>query len=349
MKLLSGNRIAAVVLFFTGFYLLISCNPSRGNDTRINSFYYWKGNFEMHEKDIERLKALNVKKLYLKFFDVAYNTVNGPHPQGQLFFATAIPDSFEIVPVVFITNQCFLKSDSQAVAELAEKMASRILTEIKRTRTGNRVKEVQIDCDWTKSTRDKYFFFLQQLSKGIKYKLSATIRLHQYKYNKNNVPPVDRGLLMCYNVDILDDPNTSNSLFSKSEAMKYIEGVTYPLPLDLAFPVYSWGIEFRQQSFEGIVNGITRNLLDKTPAFTLTDKPNTYRCTRDTLFFDHHFTAGNTLRVEEVNFADLKEVGSYLKEHIPNDTASIILFHYDEKWINDDNQKEISDIFTSAH
>lgn len=329
--------------------LIISCDLSSSRGVKYNAFYYWKGSFYMNGSDISRLKELDVRKLYLKYFDVAYNATEGPHPEGQIFFSSAIPDSFEIVPVVFITNQCFVKSDSDAVVKLATRVVTRLKKEIQRTQTGVRVKEIQIDCDWTKSTRDKYFYFLSTIRSYQPYAVSATIRLHQYKYHKNNLPPVDRGLLMCYNVDQLDDPETANSLFSKDETMKYIRGVKYPLPLDVAFPVFSWGIEFNQASFEGIANGITSKLLNSTPAFVKTDKPGVYRCTRDTFLFNHYFDAGNSVRVEEVDFEDLKQVSAYLKHHIPNDTSTIILFHYDNELINDGNQQEISALFASGH
>ena len=61
--------------------------------------------------------------------------------------------------------------------------------------------EIQIDCDWTKSTKDKYFYLLKKIKELSKKEISCTLRLYPYKYPEiMGVPPVDKAMLMCYNL-----------------------------------------------------------------------------------------------------------------------------------------------------
>ena len=67
--------------------------------------------------------------------------------------------------------------------------------------------------------------------------LSATIRLHQLKFiGESGIPPVDKGLLMCYNMGDLHRLRISNSILETAELKKYIKQLSvYPLKLDVAF------------------------------------------------------------------------------------------------------------------
>ena len=86
-------------------------------------------------------------------------------------------------------------------------------------------KELQIDCDWTESTRDKYFHLLSTLRNELernKQIISATIRLHQVKYAAiTGIPPVHRGMLMYYNMGKINATD-NNSVYDKKIAEKYI-------------------------------------------------------------------------------------------------------------------------------
>ena len=82
--------------------------------------------------------------------------------------------------------------------------------------------------------------------------LSATIRLHQVKYYKQaGIPPVDRGMLMFYNMGKLNALTAENSIYNSNDAAGYIETVDdYPLKLDLALPAFSWAVHFRNSYSE---------------------------------------------------------------------------------------------------
>ncbi|MGG2305049.1 hypothetical protein ACE4Z6_26875, partial [Salmonella enterica] len=93
----------------------------------------------------------------------------------------------------------------------------------------------QIDCDWTLGTKEKYFSLLKRIKERMALPLSCTIRLHQVKYQaKTGVPPVDRGMLMYYNMGHVEGATETNSIYDPANADKYVSYVKdYPLPLDV--------------------------------------------------------------------------------------------------------------------
>ena len=100
------------------------------------------------------------------------------------------------------------------------------------------IKEIQIDCDWTDSTRNRFFRFTRTLGKLAHAEhslISATIRLHQIKYfERTGIPPVDRGVLMFYNMGKLAAASERSSIFNTEDAEKYTSRLSqYPLPMDL--------------------------------------------------------------------------------------------------------------------
>lgn len=137
---------------------------------------------------------------------------------ADISFSSLVPAQTKIVPVVFITNQTLENIDTTATKLLAFKISKRIQGII----TTNQLptpEEIQIDCDWTGGTREKYFLLLTELQKFPLFQntiWSATIRLHQVKFMENTgIPPVDRGMLMFYNMGNIEDINTPDSIYDK--------------------------------------------------------------------------------------------------------------------------------------
>ena len=84
---------------------------------------------------------------------------------------------------------------------------------------------------------------LEAFKKEYRYQLSATIRLHQVKYREETgVPPVDYGVLMYYNMGHISAMG-ANSIYDRSTALRYLGKLReYPLPLDIALPMFAWGV-----------------------------------------------------------------------------------------------------------
>jgi hypothetical protein len=193
----------------------------------------------------------------------------------------------------------------------------------------NRFREVLIDCDWTEKTKKNYFYFLEQLKAqpGKKYTLSATVRLWQYKERKKaGVPPSDRILLMCYNTQSPASYATSNSIASPKLIGEYLDAPAYPVKTDVALPIFSWSILFREQHFEGILSDITdADCLSDTASFRQI-KSNFFAFRHDTIIGNKYIRTGDELRIEKIQDKDMERIISAVSIHVDLDKDSKITF-----------------------
>jgi hypothetical protein len=227
--------------------------------------------------------------------------------------------------VLFITNETFQQCDADQLTQLALKIPQLITSQL----ANNRIaapKEIQIDCDWTATTKDKYFLLLQLLKKTELFKdktLSVTIRLHQVKYrSETGVPPADRGLLMCYNMGNLQKPETKNSIIETSVLEQYIgRAKEYPLPLDMALPIFDWWVWFRGNEYMGLVYAETLQPTDSKK----------WKAQRDTSFNGYTFKAGDWLRYEGSDVSEINKAILLLKAQRNCPEQNIILYHLDAK------------------
>ena len=228
-----------LILMALSLLLLPSCNRKTADSSDGNAIYYWRTTFTLNSYERDFLKKNNVSKMYVKFFDVASDW-QGVAPVGTLIFLDSVPKEIEIVPTVFITSSAIGQYD---------KYMLKMFNRIKAMAEVNDVafKEIQIDCDWTESSKDDYFEFMKQFRKLLKkndIKLSATIRLFQLEYE---VPDADYGVLMCYNTGELDNWETSNSIISQDVVTNYVSYLKkYDMPLSIAFPQFSWNVVFNK-------------------------------------------------------------------------------------------------------
>jgi hypothetical protein len=197
-----------------------------------------------------------------------------------------------------------------------------------------RLGEVQFDCDWTAGTRAQYFAFLREAKKLFgDQRISSTIRLYQYKYPaRAGVPPVDRGMLMCYNAGNIKDPGTVNSIFDRREVMSYLDGKqVYPLPLDYALPVFEWALLYRGGKFEAILStaqrlreyGYQHYLKDVTDRHATVSEDFTYGYTSQSIFVRQ----GDEIRFERPDMNDVAAVVAWLHEHKQAGDAALTFYH----------------------
>lgn len=214
------------------------------------SAYYWSTTWESDSALTSFLESNGVDKIYLRFFDVVVDDDDKVMPNATLRFADAVPDSIEVVPTVFIVNGCMKKD----VSNLDQLLMKRIL-QMCETHDVLNVKEIQIDCDWSPSTRKSYFDMLSRLRSSLHAKglrLSATIRLHQLG---EAPPPVDHGVLMMYNTGDVSNKD-KNPILDLDDCAPYLPNLSkYDLPLSAAYPVFSWDLLFRESHFVGILHG----------------------------------------------------------------------------------------------
>ncbi len=194
------------------------------------------------------MKEHKVERLYVRYFDVVMDGNGNPVPNATIQFDSVVNCKQEIIPTVYIINDCM----RQKQTGLAEKLLSRLL-QMNETHGIGKVREIQIDCDWTQTTRQNFFAFLDELhiltqQKGIT--LSATIRLHQLS---QPVPPVDCGVLMVYNTGDLRKLEVEKPILDINDVKPYLGHLkSYDLPLASAFPIYKWELVFRNGKFVDI-------------------------------------------------------------------------------------------------
>jgi hypothetical protein len=226
---------------------LASCKAAASSDgpPAGRAFYYWRTTFALSSAERAALSEARVSTLYVRVFDLGWSAIESrAEPLGALTATEPAPAGVEVVPVVYVKNEVFQQLARDRIGELARTTWAAVR---ERTTILGAPHQLQLDCDWTPSTRDAYFEFLRQLRQVAGVPLSATIRLHQIKFReKTGVPPVERGMLMFYNMGTFNAALGQRAIFDAPIAAQYLERLpSYPLPLDLALPVYSWTVQLR--------------------------------------------------------------------------------------------------------
>lgn len=213
-------------------------------------------------------------------------------------------------------------------------------------RKGLAVGRVQIDCDWTATTRARYFALLRALKRQLSpCELSVTVRLYPFKYpQKMGVPPVDRGMLMCYNIRPFDKLEEQSSILDLATAQQYLEGARpYPLPLDVALPVFSWGILFRGNTFKGIVSHLTSKEIARLGYFRRQGE-RTYLSTADTSFHAFFLRQGDVLRLEQPTCAELEAVAE-LTRPLTTPRSRVALFSLDTTLFSQYSHDQLTEVY----
>ncbi len=249
--------------FLMVFIILLhaSCYQDKKTQT-LRSAYYWSTTWNMDSSKINFIQKHDIKRIYLRFFDVVKEEGGEIMPNATLQFLSPIPQNLEIVPVVYIVNDCMkpnahIKGTDNKTAPnslLADKILTRIL-QMCESNDIQQIHEIQIDCDWTATTQEAYFSFLKELREKANTKdilLSATIRLHQLSMFP---PPVDKGVLMMYNTGDVKQLKSQKPILDMKDVAPYIQHLAdYPLPLSAAYPLFRWHILFRGNKFVGFMH-----------------------------------------------------------------------------------------------
>lgn len=302
------------------------------------SFYYWKSNYQLDSTERKVLQENNVQQLYVRYFDIVYDeTAKAAIPLAPVHFNKE--DILNpIVPVVFIKNKVFEELDSVAIYNLVDKTMT-MLNQINKS-VGIKSRALQIDCDWTSSTAAKYFYFLKQLREKLDAHedggtfaslamLSATIRLHQIKYpEKAGIPPVDKGVLMFYNMGEINNSEV-NSIYDQQTSQKYLSSLSaYTLRLDIALPIFAWGIHMRDGKIVELLNKMDARDFQNKEEFEQISA-NRYRAVSAFFKNGFYFQAGDEVKVEEVNEKDFTPMIADLKKSYPNQFQQVIFYDLD--------------------
>lgn len=340
-----------VILFF--LLMLLSCtyNPSFHNDG--NGIYYWRTTLSLNDAERKFLKKHNVTRMYIKFFDVGEDFGASDAriiPKATIQFKDSLPTEIEIVPTIYITTSA-MEAMQLKEEEYAEKIFRRIHAICRRN--GIEFKELQLDCDWTKSTR-KYFFKLCEEVKQCMdstQTLSSTIRLHQLTQSP---PPVDKGVLMVYNTGNLMKMTTANSIFSRRDIEPYLMDnrlENYALPLDVAYPAYGWSVMFHPGKDKFYFNRIMRQTdFSSYSGLKQIDK-NMFEATEDINLNPENDTwngvyKGCRIRLERPTAREILEIKGMIEKRLKDKSHRNILYHLDESQLSHYSDNEIDKIYS---
>lgn len=316
--------LALLVLAFS------ACHRDEGPSTR--AIYYWRTALSLRPVERALLDSLGVDRLYVKYFDVDIDEAGEPLPLAQLEVDTSLLQNLEIIPAIFITNRTLERCSHTQLDTLAQRI-DRKIAEL-HTPFGSRpLREIQIDCDWTQGTRAVYFYLLKKLREQIGFqniRLSATIRLHQVRYfNKTGVPPVDRGMLMFYNMGDVENWQEPNSILNIKKAEPYLKGASrYPLPLDLALPAFGWGVLFRDGRMIRLIYPIDEQVFADANRFQRLGMQR-WEVVKSTYLDGHYLYRGDRIRVEIAAPGEIRQSAALLKHSLRREQRTLALYHLD--------------------
>lgn len=327
------------ILFF--LILLNSCQQKREVNT---SFYFWKTVYQTNAVEQNYVQHANSHQLFVRILDVDKNLNGEISPVAPIKFKDPIPANLELVPVVFIVNDALKEINDAQIEKLAKNIVQFVDGKVKQAGK-SAYGELQIDCDWTATTRLNYFSLLEEIKKQSSDKvISSTLRLHQLKnQEKSGIPPVDKVLLMCYNMGNLRKYGTQNSILDMKELEKYVDKNLgyYPMPIDVGLPLFSWAVVFRNQNYAGISKRLKFEDLQVETKFLKTVN-GLYVVQTDLPEFGLY--KNDEIRFEASKFADIKESAVYLSKYLSDKPINLLFYHLDELTLKKFDTHELEEI-----
>ena len=315
------------VFFLFAILIMTSCNHE---SIKSYTFYYWRTHLSLNKAEKAALEKATTPYIYTRFFDI--EKVNGKfQPVAVITKDQTFKTDKEIIPVVFIKNDVFYDITSNEINFLVENVSS--LIKKKQSEFGFKIStQIQIDCDWTAGTSKEYFEFLKRLKDFTGKGLSCTLRLHQVKNSKlSGIPPVPKVFLMCYSTSSPLENSGRNSILDLPTLKNYLKNVDlYPLDIDIALPIYSWGIVTNHLGKHKLINALSVEDLKNANFRKISETE--VEIMKDGFYFGNFLNKGFTLKVEEISSDQLNQVKKYLNHKLPG--YSIVYYHLDSKFLN---------------
>ncbi|NOQ74526.1 MAG: hypothetical protein GQ574_21120 [Crocinitomix sp.] len=304
-----------------------------GKNTVEKSVYHWETEFDLTAEEEAFLEKEEIQTVYTKFFDITLDSEMRAMPVAKVNFLTA-PQQ-EIVPVVYIITDVFKALDSNAIQNLVANVYEQLQT----LNPQDDFSEIQIDCDWMASIKDKYFYFLTELKSKIgETMLSCTIRLYQYKYpNLAGVPPVDKGVLMYYNMGELLSYSETNSILNNEIGEQYLGFGEYPIPLDFALPNFSWTLLYQYGEMKRILLSIDAHDLNDTTLFQQ-QASGYYLVKKDTLLDGVFLRSGSELRHETCSENELIRAANLLSPEKNQNHTTLLFYDLKPNLVNESDK-----------
>ncbi len=325
---------------------IMGCKPAvNGVEDPKPAVYYWRTTLTLDSVERQFLHDHNVGKMYVRYFDITLNDKGQLRPNATIAFEDSIPTGIEVIPTIFIVNNCI----EHRIDTIAPLLVQRVL-QMNETHDIASVKEIQIDCDWTAATQDAYFNFLQLIKQMLKekgMKLSVTIRLHQLAMP---APPAHYGVLMMYNTGDLKNSKQRNPILDKRDVEPFLKYLAnYQLPLCAAYPNFNWQLLYTGDKFRDILYSEDLNDTslyskvdkDKYLVISSIDLPN-YLSSNSSYTY---LNAGDTVMVVKPDAQTLVQVHDALSHERPGINNQVIIYSLNKSSINNYTSSDYEKIF----
>lgn len=345
MKRHAPNPWFALIPMLLGMvFALSSCE--RTPDPQV-AFYYWRSGLRLGKSERAILADNKASTIYLRYFDVKVNETGHIIPEAPVHGQANLSD-MSVIPVIYIKNDVFSQIKNDSSLNMFAKDAMSLTRQIN-TYYKVKPREIQFDCDWTPSTRDRFFAFLKACKRLYPITLSATIRLHQVKFaRQTGVPPVDKGMLMYYNMGEIA-PDSLNSIYDRDIAMRYVRSLKYyVLPLDVALPIYSWGVRVRDNRVTQLLSKFTEGDLRGDKHFAKI-APNRFRVVAPGFLHGQYFRQGDEIKIEYATAKQLRQIAHDISANIRHAPSRVAFFDLDTLNTNRYDKKEFKKVAHSLN
>lgn len=307
------------------------------------AFYFWRTTLALSPAEQKAVADLGVQRIYVRAFDVAWSDDEKTVKPLGVLTGTA-PKGVELVPVVYIKNDVLAHLTVEQVPSVAHAIWLQVVAvEAGLDVTGT---ELQLDCDWTDKTRERFFALVSSVKAEAKRTVTSTIRLHQIKYReRTGVPPVERGTLMFYNMGKFSADPDARMIFDADSAAKYLSRIDeYPLPLDVALPIWSWTVHLRDEQVVGLMQSTDPGELPAMD-FLQADGPERFVVTRSTFLHGTWLREGDVLKIEVTGPAETQAAADMLAPHLRAGERTVTLFDLSERNLTRHGTDELDKVF----
>ncbi len=324
------TKKAAPLLRCTAFCLIIlSTLLSCSEPTAPHTFYYWRTTASLDPSEKAALDKATTPYLYMRFFDIEKKSGKF-QPIALVQNTASFKTDKKIIPVVFIKNEVFYDISLDDIEFLAQNIESLVRKKYAEF-SALPITEIQIDCDWTAGTNKEYFAFLKKLKEKTRANITCTLRLHQVKDRAlSGVPPVDKVYLMCYSTTSPLEDSDINSILDMTVLRNYLKNIDqYPLDIDVALPIFSWGIVTNHNGKHRLINAFAAKDLNHPDLKKLS--PTKAVVLKDGFYFGNYLSKGFTIKIEEISPEQLRELKNFLSKKLTG--YQIVYYHLDAKFL----------------
>jgi hypothetical protein len=154
---------------------------------------------------------------------------------------------------------------------------------------------------------------------------------------------------MFYNMGAFSPDPEARAIFDPSAADRYLARVAdYPLPLDVALPIWSWVVHVRDDAVVGLLQSTDPGELASLD-FLDTTGDGRYRVTRDTFLHGNFLRAGDLLKVEVTGPDETQAAAAMLAVRLTPRPRTVTLFDLSERNLARHDLASLDRVFRTIH